>query len=1218
MTPHKETAKEPIGKMILWPTLKTQWEVNSTYQLTFTIINLGSPLYQQLDVESSLVLDGQEYVVKNCVENFDTRTKEITAWHVYNEIKRIYQRNQVEDEKTYSIEDVLKYWLDGNNLGFSYEIHGNFDKQQIQGLGNGSGKDMLSKIVETWPNAVIFPDNKKIRVYTEDEFYKASGRMLSFPKDAKSIKTTRDSSSIINQIRCIGGKHEVSHTVYTGTGGANASGPTEPVNGDWTPVIQYVASLYNQKLTDAQLNLVRAQINLESSGREDAHGGDDGLADGIAKGLMQFKQRTFDYYAREPYTNVWKGFDTLVACFNIPNFLGQINGVTGWSPTGAPLTKAKLVITPPNSWGWPFPSVGEGTFFTAQKFGFTGGDRTNGFHDGLDFGSIDHPGREVHAVHGGKVQTISYMGGLKNYVTIVSNDYMIVYQEAFSSQSNIIVHVGDTVKTGQVIGYRDTDHLHIGITKQKDINVAERSAFTNDGTWLDPLQIIKNGIAGNDTSDTVGSDTATQTSEEYYFQPFLVTDEKSVAEWGLQPGPDLVDERFHDAESMRKYALTTLKPDPTLTIEVSLKGNKFVPKQGEILKIISQTDYSGDFKTVGYTYPAAVNQDTELTLNNAKTTILDYQNQQSRRIQKAIDEQKKQLEGVVSNLDEQSKALTQITNKQNQTDKDISNLKDQDYWQNNGKQNLVTELTGGKLTNESYEGSPIYEASQNAISSNFFSVDGGSTVSMRLSANATGSLMYGTTTYVIFYGIGGKEISRSTANYVVEDGKWHSIGDAGIYVPTNALIGKLAVETSGDVKVAGVQVNPGYRITTMPLTTSSQSESTSDSQATSAPQSTSQPASQSASGNTTPSQSTAQPASQSDNQSSSDSVASSQGSAQSATQSASQSSSASQPASQPITVSFIKGGNISPSGGMDPAETDKEASDMKLNSVTASLLVRADNASSSDPVVLDDDWNNMTKDVDYLVAKGYKVIIQPYPWIASGSVVETAWDPSDFNGFMTAYKAIILRMAKYAESAGAWGIYIGTNLIKMESHEADWINLIKAVREVYHGKIIYRTNWWYDATWDATTTQNYQTTLGRSFWQYVDIIGVASYFELTDKLNPTSEDLQTALHKVPYYNRGQDIFSEVKAFADKWGKPILFGELGVPPFASGAQQPWDDVTGKDNLDYSVPANLFDAYYKVFGGQSWWLGYSIFTIDDSHSWYNPYGHPAADVIRNQFS
>lgn len=35
----------------------------------------------------------------------------------------------------------------------------------------------------------------------------------------------------------------------------------------------------------------------------------------------------------------------------------------------------------------------------SQKFGYDGGYRQNSFHDGLDFGSIDHPG-EVHAVHG--------------------------------------------------------------------------------------------------------------------------------------------------------------------------------------------------------------------------------------------------------------------------------------------------------------------------------------------------------------------------------------------------------------------------------------------------------------------------------------------------------------------------------------------------------------------------------------------------------------------------------------------------------------------------------------------------------------------------------------------------------------------------------------------------------------------------------------------------
>ena len=149
------------------------------------------------------------------------------------------------------------------------------------------------------------------------------------------------------------------------------------------------------------------------------------------------------------------------------------------------------------SWGWPFPSVGEGSFSLGQRFGYDGGFRPNSFHDGLDFGSVDHPGSEVHAVHGGKVIIKSYMGGLENYVVIHSDDgYNIVYQEAFSSMSNIRVNVGDVVKTGDIIGYRNTDHLHIGITKV-DFNTAVGKSFTNDGTWLNPQEIIRNGIAIN-------------------------------------------------------------------------------------------------------------------------------------------------------------------------------------------------------------------------------------------------------------------------------------------------------------------------------------------------------------------------------------------------------------------------------------------------------------------------------------------------------------------------------------------------------------------------------------------------------------------------------------------------------------------------------------------------------------------------------------------------
>ena len=149
------------------------------------------------------------------------------------------------------------------------------------------------------------------------------------------------------------------------------------------------------------------------------------------------------------------------------------------------------------TWGWPFPDVGEGHFSQVQSFGNDGGYRQNSYHDGVDFGSVDHPGREVHCIHGGTVTIKSAMGGLGNFVVIHTPEgFNIVYQEAFSSPSNIIVSVGQKVKTGDVIGYRDTDHVHIGVTKQ-DFYQAVRNSFSPAGGWLDPVKLIKESGDGS-------------------------------------------------------------------------------------------------------------------------------------------------------------------------------------------------------------------------------------------------------------------------------------------------------------------------------------------------------------------------------------------------------------------------------------------------------------------------------------------------------------------------------------------------------------------------------------------------------------------------------------------------------------------------------------------------------------------------------------------------
>ena len=327
-----------------------------------------------------------------------------------------------------------------------------------------------------------------------------------------------------------------------------------------------------------------------------------------------------------------------------------------------------------------------------------------------------------------------------------------------------------------------------------------------------------------------------------------------------------------------------------------------------------------------------------------------------------------------------------------------------------------------------------------------------------------------------------------------------------------------------------------------------------------------------------------------------------------------------QPAAQPAQTQdpgFIKAGSVSPSGGMDSNEIIKEAQDLGLNAVTVSLLTDFGDLHGSDPYIAQNDWDKMVDNVTALQAKGYKVIIQLYPVVNDLRDVETAWAPANKNRFFAQYDQLLERTARFAEQNHVYGMYMATNLIQTEQYEDDWETAIQKVRALYHGKIFFRTNWWYYADWASDTVTNYNNMLNRKFWKDVDVIAIAAYFELTDKANPTSEDLQKALYDVPYNNRHQNIVEQIKALHDKWQKPIFFGELGIPPYAKAAASPWDNGPAQHApSNDQVVANWFDAFYKVFSKYDWWKGYSIFTIDDNGSWYNPYNHPAATTIKKQ--
>lgn len=315
------------------------------------------------------------------------------------------------------------------------------------------------------------------------------------------------------------------------------------------------------------------------------------------------------------------------------------------------------------SWGWPFPDVGEGNFMQAQRFGYDGGFRPNSFHDGLDFGSVDHPGSAVHAIHSGKVTIKSYMDGLGNYVVIHSDDgYNIVYQEAFSSMSDIRVNVGDVVNTGDVIGYRNTDHLHIGITKV-DFNTAVGKSFTNDGTWLNPQEIIRNGIANNNSESDIEQPTETVEEDkptEYEIHSEYVSPLVEKAHWPKVEAEPITDDNITDENTLLNKLKASVHdyPDIEYTLDYanfkynSVKFNNDI-KVGNYGWLRDRFGIDVEVRINSYTwYPQNKQADT-VTFGNKRFDPVEWQV----RNQKAFERNKKLGETLKNQISKVQKGI---------------------------------------------------------------------------------------------------------------------------------------------------------------------------------------------------------------------------------------------------------------------------------------------------------------------------------------------------------------------------------------------------------------------------------------------------------------------------------------------------------------------------------------------------------------------------------
>lgn len=227
-------------------------------------------------------------------------------------------------------------------------------------------------------------------------------------------------------------------------------------------------------------------------------------------------------------------------------------------------------------------------------------------------------------------------------------------------------------------------------------------------------------------------------------------------------------------------------------------------------------------------------------------------------------------------------------------------------------------------------------------------------------------------------------------------------------------------------------------------------------------------------------------------------------------------------------------------------------------------------------------------------------LIDSSGWESSWSgEIGNKYDEQQWTEWFNSYSKMILHYAELAETAGTDYLIISSELESTIHREIEWRELIKKVREVYHGKISMAYS-------EESSLQSVK------FWDALDSITVHPYYlDLPDITDPTAKQLTEAF--LPRAKR-------LEALSKKWNKPILISEIGFPSVHTITQN--YNLPSSNQIDVQEQTDLFQAVFNTFYGKDWVAGIFWYAFEGGSNYAEPWnphfdyiGKPAEDIIRS---
>jgi hypothetical protein len=226
---------------------------------------------------------------------------------------------------------------------------------------------------------------------------------------------------------------------------------------------------------------------------------------------------------------------------------------------------------------------------------------------------------------------------------------------------------------------------------------------------------------------------------------------------------------------------------------------------------------------------------------------------------------------------------------------------------------------------------------------------------------------------------------------------------------------------------------------------------------------------------------------------------------------------------------------------------------------------------------------------------GLKVLLIPHVYLPHEG--RSLIRPDHRGAWFASYTAFISHYAAMAQRLGVEQFAVGSELSSISDDRPGWLQVIKEVRALYHGTVLYAADWGDEA-------------LRVPFWDAVDMIGIDAYWPLSTVPTTDVSVLQRSW---------EPIRAAMAEGAAKYGRKILFTEAGYVSQEGATTAPNEWELGPPSE--AEQAAAYQALLTTFSDQEWWEGvywwvWNALPDDgsDHATNYSPRGKAAEQVIR----